>query len=229
MAGQLPKIKNIYNSREQKFFVPKHLRVEVDLESDTFEVPQEPAILWSLHWQTFSQNRILAFVEKLLEPLRAKSVGVIIDHTKMGQERPWRELLALLPEEVPAFLSLEGDQLEQFPFELLDYLHIIWESRYSSMLPVLDQKLSYAPSRKLAKALLLPPKGESFELVDQALQERLIAEERLIYDWDGVDELTILPQTLSPQGARMVQGFAATGGTVIEFRDGSSRPQPLGT
>ena len=200
----------------------------VDLRGEHFEVPQESAILWELKWDVLDHEKVIAFVDKLLTPLRSKSVGVIIDHCELGVERPWRELLAILPEEIPAFLHLEGDSLQDFPFRLLDYLHIIWESRYSHAMPVLNNELRFAPSRRLSKALLLPPKGESFEHVDAAMQERLIAEERLIYDWDGVDELMILPETLSPQGARMVQGFAATGGTIREFRGDASRPQPQG-
>ena len=224
MLGELPPIKKIYNGHEQSFFVPDHKRIEVDLDKETFSIPQERAILWSLKWKTFDPEKVMAFVEKLLMPLRARSVGVVIDRCPLGQKRPWRELLALLPEEIPAFLHLEGDSLEDFPFELLDYLHLIWESRYSSMLPVLDHNLQFASSRRLSKALLLPPRGQSWAVIEGHLQERLIAEDRLIYDWEGIDELFIFPETLTPQGARMVQGFLATGGAVIEIRDGVRTP-----
>jgi|GEM_PF-4499593 len=229
IAGSLPKIERVYNGYEQHFTIPPHKRVIVDLRGDQFSIPQERAILWELHWDDFDRDKVLAFIEKLLIPLRSKSVGVIIDHCEMGQKRPWRELLALLPEEIPAFLHLEGGNLTLFPFELLDFVHIIWDSPYPYALPVLNSNLQFSPSKRLSKALVLPPKGQSFELVEEAIEERVIAEERLIYDWDGVDELTILPETLSPQGARMVQGFAATGGLIKEFRRGAKTLLPQET
>ncbi len=227
MIGVLPKIERLYNGFEQRFHIPAHQRVIVDLTVDHFEVPDSPSILWELKWDVVDPDRFLAFVEKLLIPFRSRSVGVIIDHAPIASHRPWREALSFLPEEVAAFLHLCPSQnFRDFPYELLDYLHIIWENDFPYALPVLNEQLQFPPSKRLSKALLLPPKGGCWELVEEAIEERVIAEERLIYDWDGIDELTILPETLSPQGARMVQGFLATGGVVKECRGGANRPLP---
>ena len=223
---QAPTIKRIYDGQMQSFSAPQHERVVVDFSNEQYAIPAAPVILWELLWGELDALRILAFVEKLLLPLKSRTLGVLIDRCEMGADRPWRELLALLPEEIPVFLELQGGKLELFPFELLDYLHIIWDEAPPYALPVLDRHLSFPPPKRLSKALLLPPKGASeWSLVDQAIEERVIAEERLIYDWDGIDELTIFPTALSQAGRRMVRGFAATGGSIREFRDAANRPQ----
>ena len=56
----------------------------------------------------------------------------------------------------------------------------------------------------------------------QALNEkgtsyRLIAEDHLIRDWDGLDYLIIDPDSVSKFGMRKIMGFQAAGGTVLEM------------
>lgn len=53
------------------------------------------------------------------------------------------------------------------------------------------------------------------ELVKRGVQFRFIAEEALIMNLGGLDELIVAPKTLSSQGKRKLQGFCAAGGTVI--------------
>jgi hypothetical protein len=52
-------------------------------------------------------------------------------------------------------------------------------------------------------------------LVNSHIPFRLIAEDHLITDWDGLDDLFYVPTGLSAQGKRKLQGFCAAGGTVI--------------
>ena len=47
---------------------------------------------------------------------------------------------------------------------------------------------------------------------------RVIGEEELIAEWDGLDDLMIFPEALSIEGKRMIEGFVAAGGNVIELR-----------
>lgn len=44
---------------------------------------------------------------------------------------------------------------------------------------------------------------------------KLIPEERLTQEWEGIDYLIVQKEKLTTQGIRMLQGFAAAGGTVI--------------
>ncbi|NGX57845.1 MAG: hypothetical protein K940chlam3_00742 [Chlamydiae bacterium] len=46
---------------------------------------------------------------------------------------------------------------------------------------------------------------------------RLIAEDHLITDWDGLDYLLVDPQSISRMGQRKILGFCAAGGTVVSM------------
>jgi hypothetical protein len=63
---------------------------------------------------------------------------------------------------------------------------------------------------------------ESFEqmlrIFDHAKMPYRVIHERVMHEqWDGLDEIWILPQTISPRGQRMLLGFEAAGGTVKTF------------
>lgn len=51
----------------------------------------------------------------------------------------------------------------------------------------------------------------------QFLIFRIIYEEALTEEWDGLDRLIIIPEAISPQGRRKLQGFVAAGGEIIEY------------
>lgn len=53
-------------------------------------------------------------------------------------------------------------------------------------------------------------------LIVSATPFRLICEEKLTEEWNGVDQLILFPDTLTSHGKRMVQGFCAAGGEVID-------------
>jgi hypothetical protein len=53
------------------------------------------------------------------------------------------------------------------------------------------------------------------DLMERSIPFRIIAEEHLITDWDGLDYLIYAPTGLSGQGKRKLQGFCAAGGTVV--------------
>lgn len=53
------------------------------------------------------------------------------------------------------------------------------------------------------------------ELDQRAVQYKLMVEDNLITNWDGLDFLIYTPSVLSFQGKRKLQGFCAAGGTVV--------------
>ncbi|MBA3236931.1 MAG: hypothetical protein H0T62_01095 [Parachlamydiaceae bacterium] len=57
------------------------------------------------------------------------------------------------------------------------------------------------------------------ELTGQGKSFRFIAEEALILRLGGLDELIVVPHTVSHQGKRKLQGFCAAGGRVITLGD----------
>ena len=50
---------------------------------------------------------------------------------------------------------------------------------------------------------------------------RLIAEENIITNWDGLDTLIFAPSLLGSQGIRKLQGFLAAGGEVVSLEESS--------
>ena len=52
-------------------------------------------------------------------------------------------------------------------------------------------------------------------LQQQGIAYRLICEEKLTEEWDGLDQLIVITDAVSPQGKRRLQGFCAAGGEVL--------------
>ena len=50
----------------------------------------------------------------------------------------------------------------------------------------------------------------------QNIAFRILTEEKLSEEWDNLDQLIIIPQTLTPQVTRKLQGFVAAGGRVLK-------------
>jgi hypothetical protein len=55
------------------------------------------------------------------------------------------------------------------------------------------------------------------KLKEKQVSYRLIPEVYLTSEWDGLDELIVCPEGLSPQGIRKLQGFCAAGGTILSL------------
>jgi hypothetical protein len=55
------------------------------------------------------------------------------------------------------------------------------------------------------------------ELYSKATPFRIICEENLTEEWDGLDQLIIIPESISPRGKRKLQGFAAAGGEIKQL------------
>ncbi len=69
-------------------------------------------------------------------------------------------------------------------------------------------------------ACMLPAVVQRFDSLISDLKEqktlfRIVPEEKLTEQWDGLDNLIVLSSALSPQGKRKLLGFAAAGGTVL--------------
>lgn len=54
-------------------------------------------------------------------------------------------------------------------------------------------------------------------LLNKKMPFKLIPENFLTSEWDGLDYLIVLPETISTLGQRKLQGFSAAGGTILEL------------
>jgi hypothetical protein len=156
-------------------------------------------------------------------------------------------LAALLPEEVSCFLFLDttaaSDAKSYFRSisqEAFGHLHLILKGPFAEKYPYGHPALAWGHTcsplgfcsptlgpiiepTKVSYALCLPK--DSYEEVQVAIDAlgsipfRVIPEDLLIYEWEGVDRLVIFPHALSSQGWRKVAGFIAAGGEIINFPD----------
>lgn len=145
-------------------------------------------------------------------------------------------LAARLPDAIPVYVSLEVGAIDSLLQQAILLHPERWESLnlhlYGCKLPILS--LGMEPP-KAALAICLPPMEsdnvESYtdlgpiidELVNKKITFRLIAESHLTTQWDGLDQLIYLPEGLSAQGQRKLNGFRAAGGEVIPAKEYKSQ------
>jgi hypothetical protein len=155
------------------------------------------------------------------------------------------EYLALLafhlPHEVPALLLLDGNSNSSWELEAL-LLHRERFSRFllgiqGNKLPIHEafiwtsHALRPVASEKQRLAFCLPPasycKPSHTANLEVCLQKisslsvdyKIIPEENLTSEWDGLDYLFFNPAGLTSQGKRKLHGFSAAGGEIVAFGD----------
>ena len=135
-----------------------------------------------------------------------------------------------LPDELPLYLLLDGSGVgtEAERHQLLSRERFEHFSVAVKGLPYANGRVwtgegTIGESAKPPRALLFPEEsrcsGALLKKLDEAMQRmerpfRVIAEPFLTEEWEGVDALHLLPESLSPQGERKLKGFRAAGGTV---------------
>lgn len=121
-----------------------------------------------------------------------------------------------LPDEFPLTLVLDArntgtlaQTLHLLSPERFEHFHVESGLCFASSIGVCfpsDERCSEAVLEKIDRLLQALP---SFKPVYEPL---------LTEQWDGLDELYVFPEAMSPQGERKLRGFKAAGGVVIEKR-----------
>ncbi len=58
--------------------------------------------------------------------------------------------------------------------------------------------------------------GNGLELLqEKGITYRLVSEQQLVADWDGLDYLIVSEKSITPLGKRKLLGFCAAGGTIV--------------
>ena len=128
----------------------------------------------------------------------------------------WLRLAAsVLPEDLPLFLSFNVEALSR-----TEALALASPGRFEHFELILTPEVRQR-GKNPALGVCMPQEGFVQEM-EQVLQ-RLDTEEksyRIVYEavlteqWDGLDEILVLENSLSPRGERNLKGFLAAGGTV---------------
>lgn len=149
---------------------------------------------------------------------------------------------AYLPEKPPLFLMLDGSfcdhaeflaltSKEHYPpfhlmikhplLEKMPYCMDVMGWGYSTVMGKAYTQQESCVSKRLTQAFLMPHHSSELSVwhrfathlpLAQELEARLIPETLLTEMWEGVDDLYLLEETLTPQGKRKVAGFVAAGG-----------------
>lgn len=102
-----------------------------------------------------------------------------------------------------------------------------------------SKELSHQSMPEVKVGICLPPierrRPSQYQGLEEALQLlmqkevafRLIPENHLITEWDGLDDLIYVPDGLSSQGKRKLQGFCAAGGCVVTLGDSIGLDQEI--
>ncbi len=151
-----------------------------------------------------------------------------------------------LPDKLKAYLCLDASQDQDLLLqaqllnrERFEHFHLIvkgsmhpiefaWESkvfaegqlaRYPYPIPASHQS-SWGvclPSLSMKNPYIYASLQQSFEhLRKKQIPYRIIPESHLTSEWEGLDYLIIVPEAVTPQGQRKLQGFAAAGGTIVK-------------
>lgn len=184
-------------------------------------------------WPEFAQN----------------SLGVSLYSGKYGPDPDYLlSLAAALPEETPCFVFLDTTEI-QTPAayfnavnpEQYGHFHLVLKGRFPEVYPYAVPALGwghpFSPLGFSSKSTLSPLNQRVIPLAichtsqiseDQwagLLQNlegtsfRVIPENLLTHEWEGVDDLIIFAGTLSLRGERKLRGFIAAGGHIITYPD----------
>lgn len=120
----------------------------------------------------------------------------------------------------PFRLILKGEYAMRYPFALPA---LGWDHGASPLGFFSEKNYPKVDEQRITAAICLSEKVDSSEL-SRVIEEwettpfRVIPEEMLTEEWEGIDDLMIFPDAISPQGQRKLLGFSAAGGRIIEAR-----------
>lgn len=120
-----------------------------------------------------------------------------------------------LPDEMELVIRLDASNTGS----LAQTLHLLSPERFEHF------RLEWDAPKASALGVCFPPdslcSSEILKHIDEILAQgsvKAVYEPLLTEQWDGLDELIVFPEALSPQGRRKLAGFEAAGGVVREFR-----------
>jgi hypothetical protein len=201
---------------------------------------QESSIGLSLYQGSPDFNSLFYWSERWKERYKEWSEEFFLECKDLERKRRFfcrnavAEYLTLLarrlPDTLPCYVSFDCSRIQR-PIDQLEMLYPeCWEGVnlhvIDSLLPLntlgvdqvsastaiyLPPMENYPPEDNLALKRLIN------DLILSKIPFRLIADERLTTQWEGLDRLFFDETRVSVQGRRKIQGFLAAGGAVIEM------------
>lgn len=168
-----------------------------------------------------------------------------------------KSLAAMLDGETSAFLFLDTSSIHQLDTylqvinqERYGHMHLFLKGHFAEKFPWAKAAFAWGHSSsalgfcastlkttlsqaQIRYALLLSEsmQDSSVEQVMEAFCERplrVIFENLLIYEWEGIETLLVFPHALSEKAMRKIKGFMAAGGEIIKIPDDAASLQLQG-
>lgn len=212
----------------------KGLRILWDLELGLFDELEFP--LSTQHqFQTLSLA-IKHFLENVWPLFRDQTLGLNLFHGPIPETAEAFDYLDMLathvPEALNRFYTFDLKQVSS----LAKQAHLVDKERYphthlivkNALIPIegwvwKGSWINPQSTQETTKGICLPTLdlavnqyAEKLEaiLLEQTLPFRLVSENLLTTQWDGLDEVVVIADTLSSEGRRKLKGFEAAGGVV---------------
>ena len=143
-------------------------------------------------------------------------------------------LVSFLPDSVlvfvvvdVSFISSPGKIAQLFSKARFEHVQVILKG--GPFWDYVSPKLGvYLPKDELLDASLIQELDKlMIELKEKGTAYRIIPEDKLTEQWDGIDTLIVPEGAISWQGKRKLLGFAAAGGNIISFEGHRLLSQPM--
>ncbi len=117
-------------------------------------------------------------------------------------------------------LLLKGPCCEKYPYATAA---LAWGGAHSPLGYCSDHCASPMKEQRISRALCLPPllRGQLHSILAQLkahIPYRVIPEALLEQEWEGIEQLFIIPDLVSEMGWRKIRGFMAAGGEVTKLQ-----------
>lgn len=130
------------------------------------------------------------------------------------------QMQMLAKEKFPRFeLGVRGSHIGHFALDWTKEDSLLVPSRNEQVglcLPIAEDKSHYENLSRAAEALNV-----------RKIPFRTIPESQLTQEWDGLDVLFVLPESVSVEGKRKLMGFCAAGGQVVSMGNDLGLPEEI--
>lgn len=128
-------------------------------------------------------------------------------------------LVSFLPDTMQSFALFDADGISSpafraqlFSSHRFEHVRVSFEEQDKSLpLGLCLPSDPYCDQKTLARL-----DAVIYDLQGKGIPFRIICEEKLTEEWDGLDRLIVISDAVSPLCKRKLQGFAAAGGEIIE-------------
>lgn len=221
----------------KRLILPATLASELDWALQREEaIAIQDEILWEFDFGLLSLNDFQAYVLAIEQfsagfwkEFSSRSKGVALYRGSLGIQmttasEEWDEvesatmlgdflhrLASFLPEDAAVFCLFE-----ETPFSKGRTAQLMSKERFLHLRLELEENRSTVGILLPPDELCTPSVLKKLErCMDLAGPHRIIPEQRLNEMWEGLDQLYVIEEAVSPQGRRQIKGFEAAGGEIL--------------